>query len=156
MQRDEMVETGLHALEWLASTQLTRDGLFAPIGTDGFFVRGGSKAAFDQQPVEACGMVSACLEAHSITNDSMWAARARQAFHWFLGRNQLDQWVYDAGTGGCRDGLHSERPNENQGAESTLSFLMALMEMRWVDRPVVSPHRTRARDLQQITAEDVT
>jgi hypothetical protein len=75
-------------------------------------------------------MVSACLQAHRSTGEVVWIDRARLAFDWFLGRNQLDQWLYDAGTGGCRDGLHPERANENQGAESTLSFLMALMEMR--------------------------
>jgi hypothetical protein len=55
---------------------------------------------------------------------------ARRQFSWFLGQNQLQRSLYDAGTGGCRDGLHAERLNENQGAESTLSFLMALTEMR--------------------------
>jgi glycosyltransferase involved in cell wall biosynthesis len=133
MKNGEIVAIGLRSLEWLASIQRTDAGLFAPIGSQGFFVRGQPKAAFDQQPVEACGMVSACLQAHRATGEDAWIDRARLAFDWFLGRNQLDQCLYDADTGGCRDGLHSERPNENQGAESTLSFLMALMEMRRAD-----------------------
>jgi hypothetical protein len=55
---------------------------------------------------------------------------AQRAFDWFLGHNHLRLPVYDAATGGCRDGLHPERRNENQGAESTLSFLLALVELR--------------------------
>jgi len=131
---EKMVRTGLRSLEWLAGVQTTTDGSFAPIGSNGFYVRGGSKAAFDQQPVEACAMVSACLEAHRVSGQKSWSLRARQAFNWFLGQNHLQQSVYDPATGGCRDGLHAERLNENQGAESTLSFLMSLFEMRLADR----------------------
>jgi glycosyltransferase involved in cell wall biosynthesis len=153
LRNEEMLATGLRSLDWLTSIQQTDTGLFAPIGSNGFYVRGGPKAAFDQQPVEACGMVSACLLAHHLTGESRWAGRARQAFDWFLGQNQLDQWLYDAGTGGCRDGLHPERPNENQGAESTLSFLMALMEMRLAVRPTDSPPLTRTRETRPMTEE---
>ena len=80
-------------------------------------------------------MVSACLEARArVTGDALWATHARRAFDWFLGQNQLQRSLYDPATGGCRDGLHADRANENQGAESTLSFLLALVEMRGVDR----------------------
>ena len=106
------------------------DGYFAPIGSNGFYASGGTKAPFDQQPVEAHAMVSACLLAQRLTGGGRWAQEARRAFNWFLGQNQLRQSVYDPTTGGCRDGLHGDRPNENQGAESTLSFLLALVEMR--------------------------
>ena len=57
-------------------------------------------------------------------------SEARRAFEWFLGRNDLHLAVYDSTTGGCRDGLHPDRPNENQGAESTLAFLQSLLELR--------------------------
>ena len=79
-------------------------------------------------------MVSACMESRRVTADERWMERARRAFNWFFGQNQLQQWLYDATTGGCRDGLHPDRVNENQGAESTLSFLLALCEMRSADR----------------------
>jgi hypothetical protein len=88
--------------------------------------------------VEAQAMISACLEAHRITAEQRWHKEARRAFEWFLGRNDLHLPVYDPTTGGCRDGLHSDRPNENQGAESTLAFLQSLLEMRLaenVDQP---------------------
>ena len=81
-------------------------------------------------------MVSACLEAQRASGEERWAEPARQAFNWFLGQNQLQQSLYDATTGGCRDGLHAERVNQNQGAESTVSFLLALAEMRSADRVV--------------------
>src|SRR6185503_19810278 len=98
------------------------------------YVRGGSKAAFDQQPIEACGTIAACLEAQRTTGDAQWAEHARCAFNWFFGENQLERPLYDLQTGGCRDGLHSDRVNENQGAESSLCFLLSLLEMRAAHR----------------------
>jgi hypothetical protein len=134
MHDDEMIATGTQSLLWLATKQCSSDGYFTPVGSNGFHIRGAAKAAFDQQPVEACAMVSACLEARRVTGDERWTAHARRAFRWFLGENDLQKPLYDAATGGCRDGLHADRPNENQGAESTLSFLLALLEMRSVER----------------------
>lgn len=125
-----MTETGLRSLEWLMTIQRTPEGYFAPVGTRGFFDRGMTAAAFDQQPVEACATVSACMHAFRATGAHVWAQHARRAFTWFLGQNQLQQALYDPLTGGCRDALHVDRINENEGAESTLSFLLALVEMR--------------------------
>jgi glycosyltransferase involved in cell wall biosynthesis len=141
MGHDQMKSTGIQSLEWLVSVQRSPDGYFAPIGSNAPYVRGGHKTAFDQQPVEAHAMLSACLEAYRETEDGRWASRARLQFSWFLGQNELQQSLYDPTTGGCRDGLHPDRANENQGAESTLSFLMALLELRAADR--VSVARTR-------------
>jgi hypothetical protein len=134
MARDDMVTIGLRALDWLGALQHTPDGYFAPVGSNGFYRRGMAAARFDQQPVEACGMVSACLDAHRITGDPRWSRYASSAFRWFLGQNHLQQTVYDVSTGGCRDGLHADRVNENQGAESTISFLLALWDMRSAER----------------------
>jgi glycosyltransferase involved in cell wall biosynthesis len=138
LENDEMKRNGLSSLEWLADVQRSQDGYFAPIGSDGFWVRGERKAAFDQQPVEACSMISACLDAGRISGDPQWAAHARRAFDWFIGHNVLRQPLYEPRTGGCRDGLHPDRVNENQGAESTLSYLMALLEMRAADRALTT------------------
>jgi glycosyltransferase involved in cell wall biosynthesis len=133
MHRTDMTEAGIHSLEWLMSLQSSADNQFAGIGSNGFYARGAAPAAFDQQPVEACATISACLDAYQITHDHRWAAHARSAFNWFLGENHLQHWLFDASTGGCRDGLHVDRANQNQGAEATLSFLMALHGMRGVD-----------------------
>ena len=92
--------------------------------------RGGARANFDQQPIEAHATISACIEAYHATGDMLWAAEARRAFEWFLGRNDLGLALYDPGTGGCRDGLHPDRVNRNQGGESTLAFLLSLVEMQ--------------------------
>jgi glycosyltransferase involved in cell wall biosynthesis len=135
MDNQAMAAAGLRSLEWLAKVQRSQDGCFAPVGSDGFYQRGKSKAAFDHQPVEACAMVSASLDAWRLTSDPRWMEHARHAFGWFLGENHLQQPLHDPATGGCRDGLHADRANENQGAESTLSYLLALAEMRSVDRP---------------------
>jgi glycosyltransferase involved in cell wall biosynthesis len=127
---DRMVSAGLESLDWLTETQRSEtDGHFVPIGSQGFYRQSGEKARFDQQPLEAAGAVSACLQAYRVTGDSRWRTEAWSAFNWFLGDNDLQLPLYDCVTGGCRDGLHPERANENQGAESTLSFLMALLEM---------------------------
>jgi glycosyltransferase involved in cell wall biosynthesis len=126
-----MVSAGLEALDWLLETQRCQiNGHFVPIGSQGFYRQGGEKARFDQQPIEAAGAVSACLQAYRVTGDSRWHGEAWLAFNWFLGDNDLQLPLYDSITGGCRDGLHPDRANQNQGAESTLSFLMALLEMR--------------------------
>ncbi len=121
-----MISAGLAALDWLVTIQrCDLKGHFVPIGSLGFFSRTSEKARFDQQPVEACAVVSACLQAYRATGKARWRKEAWSAFNWFLGDNDLQIALYDPTTGGCRDGLHPDRANENQGAESTLSFLMA-------------------------------
>jgi len=131
---DEMVSAGLEALDWLVTIQRCEvKGHFVPIGSHGFYSKNSEKARFDQQPVEAGAVVSACLQAYRATGKGRWRKEAWTALNWFLGDNDLQIALYDPATGGCRDGLHPDRANENQGAESTLSFLMALLEMRQLD-----------------------
>ncbi len=128
---EEMVSAGLESLDWLVTIQrCDLKGHFVPIGSQGFHSKTTEKARFDQQPVEACAVVSACLQAYRATGKGRWRKEAWCAFNWFLGDNDLQIALYDPSSGGCRDGLHPDRANENQGAESTLSFLMALLEMR--------------------------
>ena len=122
------LEIGLTSLRWLAGIQKAPGGHFRPIGSNGFFERNRTRAEFDQQPIEAHSMVSACHAAYQVTHDEFWRKEAKRALQWFLGRNDLGITLIDAATGGCRDGLHQDRVNENQGAESTLAFLMALTE----------------------------
>ena len=133
-KNQRMIVVGCESLKWLVAEQ-HRDGghVFVPIGSGGFFAKGKEKARFDQQPVEACATVAACVEAYRATGENFWLQEAWSAFRWFLGENDLQIPLYDAATGGCRDGLHPDRVNENQGAESTLSFLMALLDMQAVE-----------------------
>ena len=140
MPNNSMTDAALESLQWLANLQRadTSGGHFVPIGSNGFYRRGGERARFDQQPVEAQAMVSACLAAHRVTGDKNWQKEARRAFDWFLGRNDLNLPIYDPTTGGCRDGLHPDRPNENQGAESSLAFLQAVLELRLAETTLLS------------------
>ena len=136
----DMTDAGLESLTWLADLQRAEvpGGHFVPIGSNGFYRRDGERARFDQQPVEAQAMVSACLEAQRITGDKRWSKESRRAFDWFLGRNDLNLPIYDPTTGGCRDGLHPDRTNENQGAESSLAFLQAMLELRLAETALAS------------------
>jgi len=136
MPHPEALEIGLKSLRWLASIQKTQAGHFRPIGSNGFYEKGGARADFDQQPVEAQAMVSACLEAFRATQDPLWQKEAKRAFEWFLGRNDLGLPLYDSSSGGCADGLHPDRVNENQGAESTLAFHLSLAEMNNIDHVI--------------------
>ncbi len=131
--RGDVLDVGLQSLRWLVETQKAGAGHFAPIGCNGFWLRGGERARFDQQPLEAHAMISACLEAHALTRDEYWHRAARRSFEWFLGRNDLGQSLYDSSTGGCRDSLHSDRVSQNMGAESSLAFYLSLAEMSYAE-----------------------
>jgi hypothetical protein len=125
-----VLQRGLLALRWLTELQVSEKGHFRPIGSNGFYRRGGQRADFDQQPVDAQATVSACLDAYRATSDAWWYEQAQRAFDWFIGWNDLGLELYSPETGGCRDGLHVDRVNGNQGAESTLAFLLSLAEMQ--------------------------
>ncbi len=133
LENEAFSSAALAALGWLAARQ-DEGGTFSPIGAPGFHDRAGVRARFDQQPLEASGMVSACIDAERATADPRWGVTARSALAWFVGQNVLNQSLYDERSGGCRDGLHEDRTNENRGAESTLSFLLALAEARAATR----------------------
>lgn len=130
LQEREMLQAGLQSLEWLVNIQTDRRGHFVPIGNNGWYRRGGEKARFDQQPIEAQGVIEACRAAHEATDDPKWIAVAQRCLGWFFGRNDLNAPLYDRITGGCRDGLQSDGPNRNQGAESTLACILSLLNIR--------------------------
>ena len=138
MNNGTMLELGLKTLRWLVKIQTSDAGSFRPIGSNGFYPRGKERAIFDQQPIEAQVTISACIEAYHATGDMFWVTEARRAFEWFLGRNDLGLALYDSTTGGCRDGLHVDRLSQNQGAESTLAFLLALAEMQALQNTITS------------------
>ncbi|MEO8658709.1 MAG: glycosyltransferase family 4 protein [Bryobacteraceae bacterium] len=136
--QQQVLNRGLQALRWLTQLQTSEQGHFRPIGSNGFHRRGGDRATFDQQPIEAQASVSACLEAYRATSDVCWFEHALRAFDWFLGWNDLGLELYSPTTGGCRDGLHVDRVNGNQGAESTLAFLLSLTEMHLAHNALTS------------------
>jgi glycosyltransferase involved in cell wall biosynthesis len=120
------LEAGLDALQWLIKLQTAKDGHFRPIGTETFGTDHRQPQPFDQQPLEAWAAVSACMTAANVTGNPVWHGEASRAFAWFLGENDLHVPVVDIERGACFDGLHPDRRNANQGAESTLAYLSAL------------------------------
>ena len=129
LERADLRRAALVTLEWLVDVQRAGGTHLVPVGSNGFYRRGGPRARFDQQPIEAGVTVSACLYAYDATRDAHWHDEAVRAFEWFLGRNDLGLSLYDPSTGGCRDGLHADRVSQNEGGESTVLFLLALAEM---------------------------
>jgi glycosyltransferase involved in cell wall biosynthesis len=129
IQRSDMIEMGLRSLKWLLTIQ-TEEGHFVPIGNNGWYEKGGHRARFDQQPIEANAMIEACVEAFNITRDKTWFDNAVMCFNWYLGHNDLNMPLYDPKTGGCRDGLMADGINQNEGAESSLAWLLSLMTLQ--------------------------
>jgi hypothetical protein len=123
-------DAGLRSLHWLMSLQTTSSGHFRPVGSKSFGKIRQKPEAFDQQPVEAAAAISACIAASRVENGVEWTDGAMRAFGWFLGANDLNATLIDFDTGSCSDGLHSDRLNENKGAESVLSYLLGLVEIR--------------------------
>jgi len=129
IQRSDMIDMGLNSLKWLLAIQ-TENGHFVPVGNKGWYKQGGLKARFDQQPIEANTMIEACVEAFNITRDHTWIDNAVMCFNWYLGHNDLNMPLYDPKTGGCRDGLMADGINQNEGAESSLAWLLSLMTLQ--------------------------
>lgn len=146
MQVPAYVEAGLRSLRWLVGVQSTPAGLFRPVGSESFGDSLSPPKAFDQQPLEATATISACLAAWRADGDAQWRTEALRAFAWFMGENDLSMPLVDLETGACRDGLHRDRPNENRGGESVVSYLLSLAEIRQLsrmsgDRPKLAPLR---------------
>lgn len=116
------------SLEFLASVNF-EDKFFMAIGQDGWYFRDGKRAYYDQQPEDAASAAEALITAYELTGNDIYKERAKIAFEWFLGKNHLNQMLYDEATGGCYDGLGRESINFNQGAESTISYLLARLAM---------------------------
>ncbi len=142
--RPEIVQAGLDSLEWLTFIQSDLGGRIEPVGSSRAFRRGETKPRFDQQPVEVASTVSAYLTAWRVTKDPVWMRRAEAGFEWFVGDNFLGLPLTDLKTGGCFDGLHPDRVNQNQGAESTLSLQMARTELLLSEQPAISPPGLRS------------
>jgi len=137
LDRGDMAGAGLESLKWLMDVQRMEHGHFVPIGTHGHYSRGGRRSRFDQQPIEAQASLSACLEAHRMTQEPYWRKEAERAFDWFLGGNDLGIPLYNPRTGGCYDGICRDRINQNQGAEATVSYLLSRMEMEFAEHLIV-------------------
>jgi hypothetical protein len=130
----EMTAQGIRSLEWLITRQTDPKGRLTLIGNNGWMARAGQRAQFDQQPIDATALLDACAEAYRCTLDPQWLRRVDLCLDWFLGRNVTESVLYDAATGGCRDGLHASGFNMNEGAESTLAWLISLLTVNRLRR----------------------
>jgi hypothetical protein len=139
LRMNDMINEGLRSLEWLFNIQ-TEDNHFAPVGNKGWYVKGGQKARFDQQPIEAHSMIEACVEAFNVTHEKIWIDNTVMCFNWFLGQNDLNLPLYDAKTGGCCDGLMADGINQNEGAESTLVWLLSHMALQSLHEKAILQH----------------
>jgi glycosyltransferase involved in cell wall biosynthesis len=120
----EYLEVAEKSLDFLVRVGF-ENNYFSPIGQDGWYFRKGTRAYFDQQPEDTASAVECLVTAFETTGKKIYADLAKTAFDWFLGKNHLNQMVYDEATGGCYDGLGKYSINFNQGAESTLSYFLA-------------------------------
>ncbi len=125
----DALELGLGALRWLEEQQSGPDGAFLPVGSERLYRSGEARPLWDGQPIEAYAAVAASAEAYRACGDAPWLTFARRAAEWLLGRNALQLPLHDAATGGSRDGLHRDRANANQGAESTLALWLSVAEL---------------------------
>lgn len=122
---DETIKaTALESMEFLSGITL-KDGCFSPIGNAQWYLKDCSPSLFAQQPLEALAMVLMFHQAYHLTKDKTWLNKLYTSFMWFLGDNDLRMCLYDFETKGCCDGLESDGVNRNQGAESTLSYLIS-------------------------------
>jgi len=124
-KNEKYLDVAEKTLHFLSDITFDDEDILHPIGQNGWFKKNGKRSYFDQQPIDAAAMVLAYLAAYKATRDDHYIEKASLAFNWFLGQNHLKQMLYDEGTGGCFDGLGKYSLNLNQGAESTVAYLMS-------------------------------
>src|SRR3989344_766353 len=132
-RNEKYLEVAKKTIDFLSNLMFI-EGELSPIGQNGWYKRNGERAFFDQQPSDASSMVRAYVTAYNITGDKGYYEKAILAFNWFLGKNHLKQMMYDETTGGCFDGLGRHTVNLNQGAESTISYLIARLMLEEIKR----------------------
>lgn len=146
--RKQALGVAAESLDFLLSVTL-RDGFFRPVGCKGWFERGGAPALYDEQPVEACCTMLACLAAHRVTGDKKYRRAAAACYRWYLGENSARTPLIDPATGGCFDGLTGNGYNGNQGAESIVCWMMAALA---AEREGLTAGETKQRLVPAFTA----
>ena len=133
VKKPQFLEVAEKAMAFLLKTQMI-NGVFVPIGNDGWYKRGGNRPFYDQQPLETAAMVEAAVDAYYATKNRRYLEVAETVFEWFLGRNSCKVMVYNPETGGCYDGISPQCVNLNQGAESSISYLLARLKLEEVQQ----------------------
>lgn len=125
----EYVKAGIYALDFLIGKTFTED-IYMPIGQSHWYRNNLKRSQYDQQPEDPAAMIQALTYVFDLTSDERYKNLAKKCFSWFLGNNSLNKIMYDEETGGCYDGLHPNRVNLNQGAESLVSYLMSSVTLK--------------------------
>lgn len=145
---EKYLHVALKTSEFLLKNTYNDSGHFSFIGCHGWYHRDEKRAQFDQQPIEAAGTVMMLHAAYEATKNKDFLKLQRKAFDWFLGANDLRIPIYNFKTKGCHDGLTRNGVNANQGAESTLSFLLSLLTIMesytTTERNIIPQRRTTA------------
>lgn len=126
LKQNKLLEVCIESMEFLKSVTF-RKGYFKPIGCKGWFKKDGAPAEFDEQPLEACETLLACIEAYKVTGDREYLKAAEKCFDWFNGLNSKGLSLVDPDTGGCYDGITEDGVNFNQGAESIISYVISYL-----------------------------
>lgn len=134
LEDEAMMRVGKESMNWLIQVQTDPMGYFLPIGSNGFYAKNGISARYDQQPLEAAATIDACYEAFLLTGEAQWQHEVYRAYQWFHGANSEHHSLIDESTGGCMDGLIENDVNRNQGAESTLAYIAAVLVVEEMDR----------------------
>ena len=141
LQDQEIAAVGLRALAFYERVTV-ENGVFVPIGNEGWYKRGGPRPRYSQQPLEAVSLVDAALAAYEATGDAPFRATAQIGLEWYLGRNS--RGIVMARDGGCLDGLNENSVNLNMGAESTLAYLSAAYALRQAQDKLTDAGKGRA------------
>jgi glycosyltransferase involved in cell wall biosynthesis len=141
LDEESLTQRGLRVLNWLLEVQTADDGHLSVIGSDGGLRRGGRRAPYDQQPLEAAALIDACKAAHRATDEERWLIEMRRCFAWYLGRNDAGVSLIEFKSHGCYDGLVRGGVNQNFGAESCVSWLLSLLTMHEM-QPGEAPDRS--------------
>ncbi len=132
LQNQEYIDLGLSSLKFLID-QTFQVNMYVPIGHSNWYKHNEERSLFDQQPEDPSSTILALATAYKQTEDISYRNLAHKCFSWFLGNNSLQQPLYNYQTGGCHDGLHPDRVNSNQGAESLISYLLARLTITEID-----------------------
>jgi hypothetical protein len=146
LRADVMLRIGLQVLDWLIVIQTAPQGHLSPIG-NGWWSRRGTKSQFDQQPIEATALLLAAEAAHRATGEPRYLAAMERSYAWFLGSNDLRRRIAHPARGAASDGLTPDGVNANEGAESTLMWLMAAEHIRAMRGGTIRATQTSAPTL---------
>jgi hypothetical protein len=138
------------SMNFLLKTQIV-DNVFMPIGNDGWYKHGEKRALYDQQPLEATAMVEAAVDGYYATKNKRYLNIAYQVFGWYLGKNSRQLKLYNPETAGCHDGLAKDAVNRNQGAESSISYLLARLKLEELRHGLGRQGKNGGRSLRKLT-----